>query len=228
MSLQSIAPTVIDPLAALSENKDWTGKPIKRMTFNEESAGYKNAKDTATAWSKLIAEGLNYLTGGTEHKAGLMSPTPDQIDYLIGQVTGGVGREVSKVVQTGSSVISGEELPLYKVPLVGKFVGSTTGQAAESSRFYANLQELKAHKAEIDGRRKAHHDVSGYIQDNPDARLVPMATRIEHRVQELRRSKRALLEKNAPQEQVKAIDARITAYMKALNGKVEALQRSSR
>ena len=111
--------------------------------------------------------------------------------------------------------------------MVGKFVGSTTGQAAESSRFYANIQELKAHKARLTAG-KAHHDVSGYIQDNPDARLVPMATRIEHRVQELRRSKRALLEKNAPQEQVKAIDARITAYMKALNGKVEALQRSSR
>ena len=43
MSLQTIAPTVIDPLAALSENKDWTGKPIKRMTFNEKAAGYKNA-----------------------------------------------------------------------------------------------------------------------------------------------------------------------------------------
>lgn len=228
MSLQTITPTVIDPIAALSENKDWTGKPIKRMTFNEEAAGYKNAKDTATAWSKLIAEGLNYLTGGTEHKAGLMSPTPDQIDYLIGQVTGGVGREVSKIVQTGSSVIYGEELPLYKVPLAGKFVGSTTGQAAESSRFYENLRELKAHKAEIDGRRKAQQDVAGYLRDNPDARLVPIATRIESRVQELRRAKRALLEKNAPQDQVKAIDERITAHMKMLNGKVGELQRSSK
>jgi hypothetical protein len=198
------------------------------MTFNEAGAGYKNAKDTATAWSKMIAEGLNYLTGGTEHKAGLMSPTPDQIDYLIGQVTGGVGRELSKVVQTGSSIISGEDLPLYKIPLAGKFVGSTTGQAAESSRFYANLDELKAHKAEIDGRRKAHQDVAGYLQDNPDARLVPMATRIEHSVQELRRAKRVLLAKNAPPEQVKAIDTRITAYMKVLNVRVDALQRESR
>ena len=74
MSLQTIAPTVIDPLAALSENR--TGPEADQAhDVQREAAGCKNAKDTATAWSKLIAEGLNYLTGGTEHKAGLMSPT---------------------------------------------------------------------------------------------------------------------------------------------------------
>jgi HAMP domain-containing protein len=227
VSLQTIAPTVIDPLAALAENKDWTGKPIKRMSFNEEAAGYKNAKDTATVWSKWIAEGLNYLSGGTEHKAGLSSPTPDQIDYLIGQVTGGVGREISKAVQSSTSVFSGEDLPLYKVPLVGKFVGDTKGNAADASRFYANVRDLKAHKAELDGRRKAGQDVAEYLRDNPDARLVVLASRIERRVQELRRAKRELVDQGAPKDRVKQAEDQIAALMKALNNRVQANQRAA-
>lgn len=227
VSLQTIAPTVIDPLAALAENKDWTGKPIKRMSFNEEAAGYKNAKDTATVWSKWIAEGLNYLSGGTEHKAGLSSPTPDQIDYLIGQVTGGVGREISKAVQSSTSVFSGEDLPLYKVPLVGKFVGDTKGNAADASRFYANVRDLKAHKAELDGRRKAGQDVAEYLRDNPDARLVVLASRIERRVQELRRAKRELVDQGAPKDRVKQAEDQIAALMKALNNRVQENQRAA-
>ena len=76
---------MIDPLQLWPENKGLDRQTDQAHDVQREAAGYKNAKDTATAWSKLIAEGLNYLTGGTEHKAGLMSPYPDQIDYLIGQ-----------------------------------------------------------------------------------------------------------------------------------------------
>ena len=44
------------PLVALAENRDWTGKPIARKTFNESLPGFKNAKDTAsTEISKAIA-----------------------------------------------------------------------------------------------------------------------------------------------------------------------------
>ena len=31
---------------------------------------------------------------------GMFSPTPDQLDYLIGQIAGGVGREALKIDQT--------------------------------------------------------------------------------------------------------------------------------
>ncbi|MBL8440234.1 MAG: hypothetical protein JNK96_03355, partial [Betaproteobacteria bacterium] len=37
LSLQTIAPTVVDPFAALAENKDWTGKPIAKMDMNANS-----------------------------------------------------------------------------------------------------------------------------------------------------------------------------------------------
>jgi hypothetical protein len=50
LSIQTIAHTAIDPLVALSENKDWTGKPIAKEDFNKLSPtpGFSRNKDTAS------------------------------------------------------------------------------------------------------------------------------------------------------------------------------------
>src|SRR5690606_29174137 len=49
-SLQTIAPSAVDPLAALSENRDWSGKPIYQESFNRNdvSPGVDRARDTAS------------------------------------------------------------------------------------------------------------------------------------------------------------------------------------
>jgi hypothetical protein len=228
LSLQTLTPTIIDPLAALSENRDFTGKPIAKKDFDSlnPTAGHTRAKDTATPWARLISYGLNVATGGSEFKPGLASPTPDQIDYLIGQVTGGVGREAGKLSQVASSSLSGEELPLYKVPLVGRFVGSTEGQAAEASRFYNNLRTLGAHKVELDGLGKENRldDVVAYRRDNPETALVPMAERLHREVAKLQKNKRALIDKGMPADNVKFLDARATMMMKSLNDRMRALK----
>lgn len=228
LSLQTITPTIIDPLAALSENRDWTGKPIAKQDFDSmrPTAGHTRAKDTATPWARLLSYGVNVATGGTDFTPGQVSPTPDQIDYIIGQVTGGVGREAGKLAQVASSATSGEELPLYKVPLVGRFVGSTEGQAAEASRFYDNLRQIGAHKVEVDGLRKAGRgeEVQGYLQENPTAKLVIMANYTQREIAKARALKRELVDKDAPRDQVQAVDARITTLMRALNERVRALE----
>lgn len=229
--MQTLAPTIMDPLAALAENKDWTGKPIAKKDFNSltPTAGHTRAKDTATPWAKMISYGVNIATGGTDYKPGLASPTPDQIDYLIGQVTGGVGREVGKLAQVGGGAMSGEEVPLYKIPLVGRFVGTTEGQAAEASRFYNNLRQLGEHKAEIDGLRKDHKgkELSTYLRENREAQLVPMADKIQRDVSKMQQIKRDLIKKDASRERVKLIDMQITARMKVLNDRVRATSGTS-
>jgi N12 class adenine-specific DNA methylase len=228
LSLQTLTPTIIDPLAALSENKDWSGRPIAKKDFDamHPTAGHTRARDTATPWARLMSYGMNALTGGTDFKPGVASPMPDQIDYLIGQVTGGVGREVGKLSQVASGTLSGEEVPMHKIPLVGRFVGTTEGQSAESSRFYNNLRELGAHKVEIDGLRKENRgaEVLGYIRDNPAAALVPMAERAHREVAKLQAAKRALINKGTPPDQVKFLDMRATSMMKALNERVRTTE----
>ena len=225
-SYQTFSPTIADPAVALFENRDWTGKPIAKEDFSslDPTPGYTRARETASWFSKNLSEFLNLASGGTEFKKGLFSPTPDQIDYLIGQLTGGVGREVLKAEQTVTSAITGEELPTYKIPLAGRFVGDTTGQAAIGNKFYANLTELNGHQREIEGRQKTRQNVQDYIRENPEARLYKMADRIQRNVSQLRKRRAELLERGASREQVQAIEAQITRQMQQLNEAVDRLK----
>jgi hypothetical protein len=97
-SFQTFAPTIADPAVALFENRDWTGKPIAKEDLSslDPTPGYTRAKETASWFSKQLSEFLNLATGGTDYKPGVFSPTPDQLDYLVGVAFGGVGREALK------------------------------------------------------------------------------------------------------------------------------------
>ncbi len=228
LSMQTIAPTVLDPAAALAENKDWTGKPIYREDLSKLSPtpGHARTKDTATALSKGLAYALNAASGGTEFKQGLLSPTPDQIDYLIGQVTGGVGREVSKVMQTGGAMMSGEDLPPHKMPLVGRFYGDAKGQSAVSSRFYDNLKTMNEHQAEYMGLAKSGRSTQAgaYLKENPEAAMFREADSMQRYVSQLRKQKTDLMAKSAPREQVKVIEDRISKAMADFNQRVESIK----
>ena len=219
LSMQTIAPTVLDPFVALSENRDWTGKAIARTSMNKAIPGHALRKDTASTLSKFLAETINTATGGNEYVAGAFSPTPDQIDYLIGQVTGGVGREFSKVEQTALSTIQGEDLPTYKIPLVGRFVGNAKGQSSEGSAFYANTERLNELETEMKGLRAdgRGEEAMAIRQAHPEASLILMANATERRVQKLRKTKRELVSSGAPRDEVKAIEDRITEEMARLN-----------
>jgi hypothetical protein len=225
-SAQTLAPTFADPIVALTENRDWTGKPIARKDFSnlDPTPGYTRAKDTASEFSTQIAKFLNYASGGTEFKPGVLSPTPDQIDYLIGQGTGGLGREALKVEQTVMKTATGEELPPYKIPLVGRFYGETKSSAAESGRFYKNLTKLNEHENEIKGRRESKQPTAEYLQENPEARLAPLARKTYSDIQKLRKRKEQLLERDAPRESVKQVEEMITRKMQVLNDRVKALE----
>ena len=230
-SLQTITPSVVDPFAALAENKDFTGKEIYRENFNSlnPQPGHARAKDTATIWSKVISEGINTLTGGTEFKPGLVSPSPDAIDYLIGQATGGVGRELSKAFQTAESSVTGEELPIYKVPLVGRFIGDTKGQAGESAKFYEAIKQINMHEAEYKGLIKAgrRDEAAEYLAENPQVKLMLAGNSAETQVRKLRTAKRELLESGADPAQVAAIEEKITGAMRAFNERVGNFERLS-
>jgi hypothetical protein len=225
-SAQTLAPTFADPIVALTENRDWTGKPIARKDFSnlDPTPGYTRAKDTASEFSTQIAKFLNYASGGTEFKPGVLSPTPDQLDYLIGQVTGGIGREVLKAEQTALKTATGEDLPPYKIPVVGRFYGETKSSAAESGRFYKNLTKLNEHENEIKGRRENREPVADYLQENPEARLAPMARKTYSDIQKLRKRKEQLLERDAPRESIKQVEEMMTKRMQVFNARVEALK----
>lgn len=220
LSWQTLMPTPLDPAMALTENKDWTGKPIARQSFNKATPGHKLAKDTATHPARWISEAINYLTGGDQYTRGKFSPTPDQIDYLGAQLGGGVLRELGKAEQTVSSMFTGEELPPHKIPLAGRFYGDADGSSSQGSAFHKNIERLNEIEAEIKGRRQDGVLTKDYIDKNPEARLIAAANSAERQVSELRKTKRQLIEKDAPRERVKLVEDRITLIMKELNMRV--------
>lgn len=225
-SAQTLSPTFADPIVALTENRDWTGKPIARKDFSnlDPTPGYTRAKDTASWFSTQLTKFLNYASGGTEFKPGVLSFTPDQIDYLIGQVAGGIGRELLKTEQTITSTITGEELPPYKIPLAGRFYGETKSSVAESGRFYKNLTKINEHENEIKGRRESKQPITEYLKENPEARLAPIGRKIYSNIQKLRKRKEKLLERKAPRESIKQVEDLITKQMQRFNDRVRALE----
>ncbi|MCB5206103.1 LPD38 domain-containing protein [Methylovorus mays] len=223
MSMQTLAPTTLDPLVALTENKDWTGRPIAKQDFNslDPTPGFSRSRDKAWEASVQIAKAINWITGGTDFKPGAISPTADQLEYLAGQLTGGVGREAIKLGTTADALTTGENLPPHKVPLLGRFYGDASGQSAQGNQFYENLRKMHEHENEIVGRRKTGGDVAGYRSDNPEANLVAQAKLAEKVVGKLKKRRRMLVESGADREAIKAIDDRITDYMRRFNERVK-------
>ena len=225
-SVQTLAPTAIDPLVALGENRDWTGKKIAKedRSGTAPTPGFSRAKENASWFSMNLAKFLNLASGGTSYKPGAVSPTPDQLDYLIGQATGGVGRELLKIGAVIETSITGEELPTYKVPVLGRFYGDTKDQSAVAAKFYANVTEINKHEAEIKGRQKNHEGgVGEYKAANPEARLVGQGNEAERAVADLNKRKRELLEKGRSKESIKMVEQQIQRKMERLNAKYEAV-----
>jgi len=226
-SVQTLAPTIVDPIAALAENKDFTGKNIAKKDRSElaPTPGYTRTKDSASWFSKQLSYYMNLATGGTDFKPGLLSPTPDQIDYLIGQATGGVGREVMKIEQSVTGAIKGEEVAPNKMPIVSRFYGDADATTNISGKFYDNLIKLNQHEAEIEGRKKRRESIGSYYQDNPEARLYEKANTAESDIKDLRKRLKELKERNASKESIAIVNTKITSKMKRLNDMVREAEK---
>jgi hypothetical protein len=157
---------------------------------------------------------------------GMWSPTPDQLDYIIGQLTGGVGREALKLMQFAGAPITGDEVPAYKIPVLGRVYGTTDGPAGQAGKFYDNLREINMLENELKGRFKNGEDTKEFIEENPEAKLFPLANALEKNVRSLKELRREVIKKGLPgsKEQAREYDERITEAMKRLNRAVQEAQ----
>ena len=224
--LQTILPTSVDPIAAIGQNMDWTGRRIYQEDIDstKPTPGYTRANEGASALATEIARFINLMSGGTDFKKGVLSPTPDQLEYVGGQVTGGVGREIGKLIQTVETGFGTlEELPPYKIPLGGRFYGNIGSSAAISNQFFTNITRMNEHQAEIEGLIKSGRarEAQQYIRDNPEARLYDNAGKFENSVRKLRKQRREMKERDLPRKQIETIENLIRSQMEALNNMVK-------
>ncbi len=226
---QMAMPTIADPFAALAANKDAFGRPIyKEDRATNPTPGYMRSRESASAVGQFIAEFLNYVSSpaGTKYTKGFMSPTADEVDYLIGQATGGAGREVMKTAQYVGAVIEGEtaEVPTYKVPVVGKFLGETGSPAAISANFYDNVTRLAKHENEIKQLIKNKEPTADYKAENPEWRYYNRANYLENQISQINKQIKVAQERDRPEETIQKMKDRKTAMMKKFNEQVKAAQ----
>ncbi len=215
LSMQTIAPTVLDPLAGLAENKDFSGRAIAKESFNRQTPGHALARDTASLPATWLAELVNYATGGTEFTRGELSPTPDQIDYLVGQLTGGVGRETTKFMKSIQATATGDDLPWHNIPLAGRFFGDADSDGAKQSAFYNSMDKVRKHAEEVKGLRASGRsgEAVEYANKHPHAKLHLAARAAEKQVKDMRDRKRDLEQAGAPREEIRALEKRMIQRM---------------
>ena len=216
---QTLAPTPVDWLVGLKTNEDFSGRPIFREDFNslKPTPGYTRARDTASGINKAISKFLNWASGGTEYTPGFISPTPDQLDYLVGQAFGGIGRELTKIQITAQSMFTGEELPSYKVPLGGRFFGSASGKSGVAAKYYQNLEKIYKASGEVKGREEDGKPFGDFLRENPEANLEKYANKMHRRIGKLKKERRELVEEGGNRDSVKRIEEEIAELMTEVN-----------
>jgi hypothetical protein len=225
--LQMVSPTVLDPLVALTENRDSFGRPISRENrATAPKPGYTLSRDPSPSISQYLAEFINAVSFGNQDKRGWVSPTADQIDYLAAQVGGGVYREVSRAGKYAANLVEGKDTPESQVPLVGKIVGNINSPQAVSQRFYSNVKTMSEHEDAIKGRISRRESTSQYMRENPEASLWRRANSLENEISKLNTRRRDLIKQSAPFERIKNIDDQKTRMMKRFNDTVK--QREAR
>lgn len=153
-----VSPALTDPAIALYMNKDVFGRQIAREDMNPRdlTPGFTRTKEGAGSVSRWIAEALNTISGGNEDQPGFISPTGDQVGYLFGELGGGVAREGAKLINAGVQVgravagVPQEEMPVSKMPLIGRIFGTTSDAQGLRSRAFEISKELNS----LDNRYK--------------------------------------------------------------------------
>jgi hypothetical protein len=225
---QTIAPTLLDPIVAIAENKDAFGRPISKPDrATNPTPGYERNRESSSAFSQGMSYALNYMTGGGEYGIGLVSPTADEIDYLIAQYTGGVGRELTKAARFVGSLGKDEEIPPYKVPILGKLYGETTTPSAVTDKFYKNVITLAEHEGTIKRMREKKASTQEYKQEYPETKLINRVNRLENDISKLNRTIKDLSDKpesDFNKDRIKRLKEQKTRMMTQFNQAMAAAQ----
>ena len=229
---QMASPTWFDPVLALARNKDWTGREIYRedRSSNDPTPGASRVKDSTAKPYRWMATFANAATGGNEWRPGFVSPTPEAIEYLVEQITGGVGREVNKAVAMTTSAFTGEELAPHQVVLAGRLYGNTRGANGQSNAYYENLKRINISESEFKARVQRGEDADAVLAEVPLARAHDAAKALDKKISDLRKFRRNVQAGDAPdkRDQVKAVNLEIELSMRMLNQAADTVLAQSR
>jgi len=142
----SFLPTAIDPIISLRENRDsFTGSkimpdpaPFEVLPAPDSERYFPNARTASIA----IAKGLNKATGGDSITPGMVSVSPETIDYLFNYFSGAAGSFIGRSVDMGANLFNDKEMAIRDVNFALVVFGSTTPWA-DRSLAYDRISEVR-------------------------------------------------------------------------------------
>jgi hypothetical protein len=183
------APSAAKPLIQAGMNRNAFDRAIEQREFSDlaPTPGWSRGKEDTSAIFKGLAYAINWVTsGGDEYEKGLVSPTPEMLSFITGNITGGVGRELTKAVTFAERLVLGEDIPSYSVPVLGMFYGHAAGESMLRAKYYAALKEINAAEFAAKRRIEAGEDLGKYAGR---AGLASAGRRIQNAISVLRKIK---------------------------------------
>ncbi|MBF5091902.1 N-6 DNA methylase [Novosphingobium sp. NBM11] len=146
--LNFIAPTIVDPIVDLEQNKDFSGRKI----MPDQPAYGPQEPDSQRYWGSVgphwraITDALNEATGGDDVVPGAVDVSPETLEYLAGTAVGSAGGFLDRMASLVSKGFDPDaEVTANDIPLARKVTGSKPAwydKSAYYDRIGATEQEL--------------------------------------------------------------------------------------
>ena len=172
--MQSIAPTLIDPVVQWATGKDYKGDNRLRRKFDTTMPASSNGKRSTPDVYKSIAQVINSLTGGNENRIGKLDIAPEDLQLIIEFLGGAPMRDINNVVSSVKNVgelASGgaPDKTLSQMPFVRRVVREypdVTGRYYDAIEMYERDKMEYKKTTRLDERRELRKSKPYLSTDN--------------------------------------------------------------
>ncbi|MCP4127349.1 MAG: hypothetical protein GY753_09835 [Gammaproteobacteria bacterium] len=220
--MQTISPTITDPIVKAAENKNFAGVLLKpEHTYDSKAPRpeYQMHWRSARESSKAVTKWLNDNTGGNEVRPGAINVSPEWLDMLIDTVSGGAGRTAANSVDTVQRLIQGKEIPVNNVPFLRRVTGFNSDYGV-TSRYYEWSKDVAYAKQELKKLRGAKRALA---MENPAFALIEPYNAVEKTMRRLRKARRATTD----EARIEEINLEIRREMASFNRQYTAIVRDA-
>lgn len=143
-------PTAVNMGMQMAANRDSLGRSLAPSEafsrYDQPLANmYRPGTFDGYVWA---ARALNRIGGGSEYHApailpGLLDVSPNDIEFLVGQLLGGPGTIFNQTWRMGALAAMGEDVRVSDVPIARSFVADVRPEGPEVRAFYNNADAIE-------------------------------------------------------------------------------------
>ena len=215
--LQTISPTIIDPITQVAENKTFFGSPLmpeKNIFEKVETPDSQRFWSSVRPTSKFVAEWVNKLTGGDKIKKGFADVSPETLDLVFDTLTGGAGRFYTDTLALPIKLLK-DDYSLPDVPGARKLIG-TPDKYKVSREFYDNIKHVYL----IQKQMKEYPEKRTKLKQDKTYILNSYAKNIDNRLRKLRKIRNKALTDDRKEK----INKKINVLQKKFNDRFMILK----